>query len=185
MCFAANAHPPMQKKWLYFIPLALAALAAGSWLAQTRYAPQTPEAPAVAALWKLSFPDVQGQPQALAQWRGQIVVLNFWASWCAPCREEMPDFVALREQHHPKGVEFVGIAIDNVANVAQFLEKQPVNYPILIGEGAAHSLTRQLGNPSGALPYTIVFDRNGNIVLTHLGRLPHATLKAALRNLGA
>ena len=162
------------------MPLAAIALAAGVWLAQTRYAPQTPEAPAVAALWQLSFPDVQGQPQALSQWRGQVVVLNFWASWCAPCREEMPDFVALREQYHPNGVEFVGIAIDNAVNVAKFLQQQPVNYPILIGEGAAHSLTRQLGNPSGALPYTIVLDRGGNIVLTHLGRLPRATLEAAL-----
>jgi peroxiredoxin len=59
------------------------------------------------------------------------------------------------------GVEFVGIAIDNPASVAQFLQQKPVNYPILIGEGAAHSLARQLGNPSGALPYTIVLDRDG------------------------
>ena len=162
------------------MPLAAAALAAGVWLAQTRYAPQTPEAPALAALWRLKFPDVQGQPQSLSQWRGQIVVLNFWASWCAPCREEMPDFVALREHHHPKGVEFVGIAIDNATNVAHFLQQQPVNYPILIGEGAAHSLTRQLGNPSGALPYTIVLDRDGKIALMHLGRFPRAKLEAAL-----
>lgn len=173
------------KKQFFLIPLAAAALATGIWLAQTRYAPQTPEAPAVSALWQLDFPDVHGQPQALSQWRGQIVVLNFWASWCAPCREEMPDFVALREQHHPKGVEFVGIAIDNAANVAKFLQQQPVNYPILIGEGAAHSLTRQLGNPSGALPFTIVLARDCSIVLTHLGRLPRTTLETALRKIGA
>ncbi|MDP1644287.1 MAG: TlpA disulfide reductase family protein [Thiobacillus sp.] len=175
----------MQKKLLYVIPLALAALAAGIWLAQTRYAPQAPAAPAVAALWRLGFPDIRGREQPLSQWRGQVVVLNFWASWCAPCREEMPDFVALRTQYRPRGVEFVGIAIDNSANVAQFLQRQPVNYPILIGEGAAHSLTRQLGNPSGALPFTIVLDRDGNIVLSHLGRLPRATLETALRKIGA
>jgi thiol-disulfide isomerase/thioredoxin len=174
----------MQKKWLSFIPLALAALAAGSWLAQTRYAAHPPAAPAVTALWQLGFPDMQGRRQELAQWRGQAVVLNFWASWCAPCREEIPDFVALRAQYRPRGVEFVGIAIDNSANVAQFLQHLPVNYPILIGEGAAHALARQLGDPSGALPYTIVLDRNGNIVLTHLGRLPRATLETALRKIG-
>ncbi|HWR76129.1 MAG TPA: TlpA disulfide reductase family protein [Thiobacillus sp.] len=175
----------MQKKWLYAFPLALAALAAGVWLAQTRYAPQAPAAPALAALWRLGFPDSQGREQPLSQWRGQVVVLNFWASWCAPCREEMPDFVDLRTQFRPSGVEFVGIAIDNPANVAQFLQRQPVNYPILIGEGAAHSLARQLGNPSGALPFTIVLDRDGNIVLSHLGRLPRATLETALRKIGA
>jgi thiol-disulfide isomerase/thioredoxin len=175
----------MRKTWLFGIPLALAALAAGIWLAQARLAPRTPAADAVAALWKLRFPDVQGHAQPLSQWRGHIVVLNFWASWCAPCREEIPDFVALRTQFQPKGVEFVGIAIDNSANVAQFLQRLPVNYPILVGEGAAHNLARQLGNPGGALPYTIVLDRDGQIVLSHLGRLPRATLEATLRKIGA
>lgn len=174
----------MHKKQFYIIPVALAALAAGIWFAQTRHvAPQAPTVP-TGALWRLSFPDERGQPQALSQWRGQVVVLNFWASWCAPCREEMPDFVDLRTQFQPSGVEFVGIAIDNPANVTRFLRQQPVNYPILIGEGAAHSLARQLGNPSGALPYTIVLDRDGSIALSHLGRLPRATLESALRKIG-
>jgi thiol-disulfide isomerase/thioredoxin len=121
----------------------------------------------------------------LSQWRGQVVVLNFWATWCAPCREEIPDFVALRTQYRPNGVEFIGIAIDNSASVEQFLQRLPVNYPILIGEGAAHRLARQLGNPSGALPYTIVLDRSGDVVLSHLGRLSRATLESALRKIGA
>ncbi len=175
----------MQKRLLFGIPLVLAALATGIWVAQARYAPKTPAASAVAALWQLRFPDVQGHEQPLSQWRGQVIVLNFWASWCAPCREEMPDFVVLREQFHAKGVEFVGIAIDRSANVEQFLQRVQVNYPILIGEGAAHSLSRRLGNPSGALPYTVVLDRDGHIVLRHLGRLPRARLEAALRQIGA
>ncbi|HET9463071.1 MAG TPA: TlpA disulfide reductase family protein, partial [Thiobacillus sp.] len=90
-----------------------------------------------------------------------------------------------RTQYRPQGIEFVGIAIDNSANVARFLQQMPVNYPILIGEGAAHSLARRLGNPSGALPYTIVLDRNGNVVLSHLGRLPRAVLEATLQKIGA
>ena len=175
----------MQKKLLYGIPLALAALAAGIWLAQARYAPQSPATAAVTALWQLRFPDAEGHEQPLSQWRGQVVVLNFWASWCAPCREEIPDFIALRTQHRANGVEFVGIAIDTSSNVAQFLQRLPVNYPILIGEGAAHNLARRLGNPSGALPYTIVLDRDGQVVLRHLGRLPRATLEQTLRKIGA
>jgi len=170
----------MKRTWLYAVPLALTALAAGGWVAQMRYAPAAPAEAAVAALWQLGFPDLQGNRQMLAQWRGQMLVLNFWASWCAPCREEMPDFASLRAQYRPRGVEIVGIAIDNPTNVMQFLEHHPVDYPILIGEGAAHSLARQLGNPSGALPYTIVLDRDGDIVLSHLGRLPRATLEATL-----
>ncbi len=174
----------MQKKLLAGLPLALAALAAGIWLAQTHYAPKPPAASAVSGLWQLNFPDSQGHEQPLSQWRGQVVVLNFWASWCAPCREEIPDFVALRTQYRPKGVEFVGVAIDNPANVTQFLQRLPVNYPVLIGEGAAHTLARQLGNASGALPYTIVFDRDGRVALRHLGRLPRATLEKTLFEIG-
>jgi thiol-disulfide isomerase/thioredoxin len=174
----------MTKSLFYAIPLAILALVAGIWLAQTRYAPQAPALPA-AALWQLAYPDTQGRPQALSQWRGRVLVLNFWASWCAPCREEIPDFVALRAQYAAKGVEFVGIAVDNQANVAQFMQRQTINYPILIGEGAANNLARQLGNPSGALPYTIVLDRDGNIVFKHLGRLPRAKLEAILAKMGA
>jgi thiol-disulfide isomerase/thioredoxin len=166
----------------HLIPLALAALATGIWLAQVRHAE---DAPAASALWTLGFPDVAGREQPLSQWRGQVLVLNFWASWCAPCREEMPDFSALRVQNRPKGVEFVGIAIDNPASVTQFLQHQQVSYPILIGGGAAHTLARQFGNSSGALPYTIVLDRDGKVVLRHLGRLPRATLEAALQKIGA
>jgi thiol-disulfide isomerase/thioredoxin len=175
----------MRRTARYFVPLALAALAAGGWLAQTRHAATSPAPPAVSALWQLGFPDMAGRQQALSQWRGQVLVLNFWASWCAPCREEMPDFVALRTQYHPHGAEFVGIAIDNADNVAHFLQQLPVNYPILLGGGSAHTLARELGNPSGALPYTIVLDRDGKVVLSHLGRLPRATLEAALRKIGA
>jgi thiol-disulfide isomerase/thioredoxin len=172
----------MNKPLLYAAPLALAALIAGIWLANTRYAPQPPAVP-TDTLWQLSFPDALGHTQSLSQWRGKILVLNFWASWCSPCREEIPDFVAIRSQYQPEGVEFVGLAIDNQANVTQFMQRQSVNYPILIGEGAASNLARQLGNPSGALPYTIVLGRDGRIVLTHLGRLPRATLEAALDKL--
>jgi peroxiredoxin len=172
----------MQKKWFYFAPLALIALTAGVWLAQRHHAP---EPSAASALWQLDFPDVQGTPQALSQWQGQVLVLNFWATWCAPCREEIPDFVALRAQHQSRGVEFVGIAADNAVNIARFLQHTSVNYPILIGEGAAIGLARHLGNPNAALPYTIVLDRDGNIVLNHLGRLPRATLETVLRDIDA
>ena len=173
----------MNKTLVYAVPLAILALGAGIWLAQTRYAPQAPTLSAT-ALWPLAYPDTQGRPQALSQWRGRVLVLNFWASWCAPCREEIPDFVALRAQYAAKGVEFVGIAVDNSANVAQFMQRQTINYPILIGEGAATNLARQLGNPSGALPYTLVLDRDGNIVFKHLGRLPRARLEAILAKMG-
>ena len=95
----------------------------------------------------------------------------------------MPDFDALRRQYQSRSVEFVGIAIDSEKNVAQFLQTMPVSYPILIGEGAALALARQLGNTSGALPYTLVIDSNENIVLSHLGLLPRERLDKTLQSL--
>ncbi len=116
----------MHKKWVFPLFLAVAGLTAGIWLAQTRYAPQPPAASALTALWQLTYPDVEGHPQKLSQWRGQAVVINFWASWCAPCREEMPDFVDMKVKFRQKNIEFVGIAIDNAANVREYLAKFPV-----------------------------------------------------------
>lgn len=176
----------MRSTWRYALPLALAALvalAAGAWVAQRQFAPRPPSLP-LTQLWQQSFPDAEGRPQALAQWRGKVLVLNFWASWCAPCREEMPEFDVLRTRYAPRGVEFVGIAVDQPAAVAGFLARQPVSYPILIGEGAAHSLARELGNASGALPYTLVLGHKGEVILQHLGRLPRNTLEDALLRTG-
>jgi thiol-disulfide isomerase/thioredoxin len=110
-----------------------------------------------------------------------VLVLNFWATWCPPCREEIPDFMALYTKYQSHKVAFVGIAIDNVGSVAAFSREMKIPYPILIGEGEAHALAQALGNASGALPYTIVIDRAGRIVLSHLGRLPRARLEAVLK----
>lgn len=167
------------------MPLTLAALAAGIWAARAYYAPRAADGAAMAALWQTAYPDPQGKTQALAQWRGKLLVVNFWASWCAPCREEMPDFDMLRQQYQARGVEFAGIAIDTPTNVREFLRRHPVGYPILIGEGSALTLARQLGAPGGSLPYTLAIDRDGNVVFRHLGRLPRATLETVLRKNGA
>ncbi len=173
----------MRSTWRYAVPIALVALAAGAWVAQRHFAPRPASLP-LAQLWQQNFPDAQGRLQSLAQWRGKVLVLNFWASWCAPCREEMPEFDALRTRYAQRGVEFVGIAVDQPPAIARFLARRPVSYPILIGEGAAHSLARELGNASGALPYTLVLDREGEVVLQHLGRLQRETLENALLQTG-
>ncbi len=132
------------------------------------------------AFWNTTLPDTAGRPEALSQWRGKILVFNFWATWCPPCREEIPDFVALRAQFLNRNVEFVGIALDNVQRVNAFAREMNVPYPLLIGEGTGHALAQALGNPSGALPYTVVIDRSGLVVMHHLGRLPRAKLESAL-----
>lgn len=132
------------------------------------------------ALWNLPFPNLSGTTQTLGDWRGKTLVINFWATWCAPCREEIPDFIAIRSEYASKSVEIVGIAIDNAQAVKPYAQQMGISYPLLIGEGGALEMSRALGNPSGALPYTVVIAPNGAILLRHLGRLPKAKLQAIL-----
>ena len=164
---------------------ALLALGIGIGVARLVYVPDTSKTSAPEALWAMRLPDQTGAPHTLAQWRGKVLVLNFWATWCAPCREEIPDFIALRGQYHARNVEFLGIAIDATAPVKAYAAEMDISYPVLIGEGAALELARTLGNPTGALPYTVVIDRDGNIVHRHLGRLPRARLAAILAAIAA
>lgn len=136
-----------------------------------------------AAVLGLVLPDAQGHPQALAQWRGKALIVNFWATWCAPCREEMPLFVAAQSRESRDGrnrVQFVGIAVDDADSVRAFAQEIGLNYPALIGGYGAIELSRTLGNDLSALPFTIVLDRQGRVAHTQLGSLTAAKLDALL-----
>ena len=123
------------------------------------------------ALLTLVLPDLQGREQPLAQWRGKVLIVNFWATWCAPCREEMPHFVEIQKRDGPKGLQFVGIAVDQADKVRGFAQEIGLNYPALIGGFGAIELSKALGNDLSALPFTVVIDRRGNVVHTQLGLL--------------
>ena len=138
---------------------------------------------AAARLFAARFADLAGQTQALAQWRGKTLVVNFWASWCAPCREEMPAFSRLQTRYAGAGVQFVGIAIDTPDNVAAFARRLAVSYPLLIEapdgtDGPA--LMRALGNASLALPYTLIVAADGQPRYARLGRVDERELDALL-----
>lgn len=175
---------PVRKLVLYGAS-GLFALGLGIVIARMVYAPDERVPYAPDALWSLLLPDLHGKPRALSTWRGKVLVLNFWATWCAPCREEIPDLIALRTRYFPHNVEVVGIAIDGATPVARFVDELRMPYPVLIGEGAAQELSRVLGNPTGALPYTVVIDPAGRIRLRHLGRLDRAGLEAVLARTAA
>ena len=117
----------------------------------------------------ISLPDIDGKPQALAQWQGKVVVVNFWATWCAPCREEMPMFVKMQTEQGPKGLQFVGIAVDQADKVRQFADEIGMNYPALIGGYGAMELSKTMGNRLMALPFTVIVDRQGKVAHTQLG----------------
>ena len=136
-----------------------------------------------AAVLGLVLPDLDGREQPLAQWRGKVLIVNFWATWCAPCREEMPQFIETQARDASKGLQFVGIAVDQVDKVREFVKEIRLNYPALIGGFGAIELSRALGNDLAALPFTIVLDRDGRVAHTQLGPLKPARLDTLLREL--
>ncbi len=135
------------------------------------------------ALLGIALPDPAGKEEALGQWKGKVLVVNFWATWCTPCREEMPEFVAAQRELGDRGLQFVGIAIDEPDKVRQYAKEIGLNYPALIGGYGAVELSRTLGNRVGALPFTVIVDRSGRIVHTQLGPLRDTKLRDILAEL--
>lgn len=114
-----------------------------------------------------NFPDLEGRQRQLQEWQGQVVLLNFWAPWCPPCRREMPALVELQQRYAGDGFTVLGITIDSEANARRFAATLDINFPLLIAEYNGLELARGLGNEAGALPYTVVLDRNGAIAHIH------------------
>jgi thiol-disulfide isomerase/thioredoxin len=171
--------------WIALSVTAMVALGAGLYLGQRALVlPGTIE-PALdgTSLLTLALPDAGGREQLLGQWKGKVLIVNFWATWCAPCREEMPQFVKAQQEFGARGLQFVGIAIDQPDKVQQFAAEINLNYPALIGGYGAIELSRTLGNRVGALPFTVVLDRSGGIVDTHLGPVKQTQLDAYIAQL--
>lgn len=145
--------------------IACLALAAGV-MARSR---QNVPPQAAVDLAAVSFPDLNGQAHRMDEWKDKVLVVNFWATWCPPCLEEMPAFVKLQEEFAGKGLQFAGIAIDDAASVKEYLKTTPVNYQILIGEEGGEDWAAKLGNHAHVLPFSAVFDRGGKLVHVETG----------------
>lgn len=122
------------------------------------------------SFWKLRFDRPEGGELAFASLRGQVLVLNFWATWCPPCIKELPEFDRLQLAQAGRGVQVVGLAIDGLAPVREFLARQPLRFAIGLAGFEGTELSRRLGNDKGALPFTVVFDRQGRIRHRKLGQ---------------
>jgi thiol-disulfide isomerase/thioredoxin len=145
--------------------------------------PALSSAAIVERVYATRLADLKGASQDLAQWRGQVLVVNFWATWCLPCREEIPGFVSLQERYGPLGLRIVGIAIDQPDKVAEFAREFHINYPLLTGGLDTVDLLRQAGNRAGALPYTLVIDRRGHLVSRERGGLREPRLEGLVQPL--
>jgi thiol-disulfide isomerase/thioredoxin len=155
---------------ILFALVGAGALAVGLFLNPwTRQAAEPPPAAAAGTLMQAALPDLSGQAQRIDQWKGRVLVVNFWATWCPPCREEIPAFIRTQEKLGPKGLQIVGIAVDQLDKVKPYAAEMRINYPVLVGDLEAIELARQAGNRLGGLPYTIILDRKGNVVKTELG----------------
>lgn len=169
-----------RRRWLAFGSLAFAFGGLGAWVAARRYAIGDADSAAVAQMHALTLPDAAGEPIALAALRGQPTLVNFWATWCPPCIEEMPELSAFDGEFRGRGLRIVGIGIDSASNIAQFSRKTPMSYPLLVAGTSGLELVRRFGNTAGALPFTVVLDRNGRIAWRMLGRFQTAALREAV-----
>ena len=115
------------------------------------------------------FVDLAGTAHDLREWRGRVCLVNFWATWCEPCREEVPLLVAAQQQHQSAGLTIVGIGIDSVANIVDFSAKYHLKYVSLVAGPEAMDLVRELGNRAAGLPFSVVLDRGGAVVHRKLG----------------
>jgi thiol-disulfide isomerase/thioredoxin len=171
------------REWVLIAAIASLAAAAGYTYNWWRTAPAGQAQHGLAELTGARLPDLDGTPQSVSQWRGKVVVVNFWATWCAPCREEIPMLVRLQEKYAARGLQLVGIAIDQPDKVRPYAAEMRMNFPILIGSADGIELTRQLGNKAGVLPYSVVLGRDGKIASREVGALKEPRIEALLLSL--
>lgn len=171
----------MSAKWV-FTAVGVLALLAGtaSWLGSRAPGSAPPASISPAALYAASFSDGASRPQALGQFQGKIVVLNFWATWCAPCREEMPAFSRIQERWAGRNVQFVGLSSEEPVRVAKFGRELEIAYPLWTGNQEVPDLSKRLGNHLGVLPHTVILGPQGQVLDQRVGPYTETDLEARL-----
>ena len=171
------------KKITAFVVIAVLFTAIGIYFGVKRFQSTTPADTAVGALMQLSMKDSGGKQRKMSEWQGKTLLLNFWATWCPPCVSEMPELVALQNDWGSKNLQVVGIGIDSPSNIREFAKKHQITYPLLLGGLEGSELSRQFGNQSGGLPFTILIGPDGSVRQTYMGRLDMEKVRADLASM--
>lgn len=177
----------MNKRFLS-IALVIGVLGAaiGIYVGDKQTAPKKPQNGAIQQLMSLSLNDSQGTNQKLAQWQGKFLLVNFWATWCAPCVQEMPELSALQKEfsdNKNSHIQFIGMGIDSPSNIAEFAKKLQISYPLFTAGMEGTELSRQLGNQAGGLPFTVLISQDGSLLKSYSGRLNIEQLRNDIINL--
>jgi thiol-disulfide isomerase/thioredoxin len=163
------------------------ALVAGYWMAQAMHPSASPPVttPSYGGGTMIDFtlPDLEGNSRSLKEWRGKVIVLNFWATWCPPCREEIPLFIALQKEHAADGLEVIGVAVDNKTSVMAYRQSAGINYTILMGGDDAMDLAAKYGDRMDSLPYSVIISRSGSIEARKLGAFDEPELNGLIEPL--
>lgn len=159
--------------------VAVLALVVGIFLQQSNVSDSQP----AQAKLEFGFPDLNGQMQAVSQWHGKILLINFWATWCPPCLKEIPEFIQWQQEFQANDVQFVGIALDDRQAVADYLQQVAINYPVLIAGDAGGELAHELGNIINTVPFTVIVNQQGQIVHRQLGELNREQFLKAVKPL--
>ncbi len=158
-----------RRGWTIGVAAAAAALGAG--VATWRWTPKAVAPGAEDTLWTLRWERPGGGELAAADFRGRVLLINFWATWCPPCIEELPLLERFWQEQQARGWTVLGLAIDQPSAVRQFLQRQPLSFPIGLAGFGGTELGRQLGNERGGLPFTVVLDRAGRVAQRKLGQV--------------
>ena len=165
----------VRRHWLFSV--GLGAALAGAGLGWWRLRPEAAQPQAADDFWRQRFVQPDGAELHMSTFRGRPLLVNFWATWCPPCIEELPMMEAFWREHHAKGLQMVALAIDQPSSVRRFLERQPLSFAVGLAGMEGSQLAKSLGNATGGLPFSVFFDKKGGIYKQKLGQLSPADLQ--------